>query len=204
MHGPARAFCSRRGGSEVVSVRSGAVTHQFSVNSRAPLFGPFVFFQHQNRRAFAHHKAVPVPVKWPGCGGWNITSLGKSLHRSEPPDTQLTNNRLGSSRQHDVGFAPLNGAVGLADRMCARGAGGYVAMVGPFEIEQDTQLARGDVRYYLENEKRRNAAITFFFIVVIHGLDFRKSSHTHPHVNSKPVIGYFAAIIIQTGVDIGL
>ncbi len=144
-HGPVGAVSLGIGGRHVVGVAGEAVAHDLGIDARPALVGMLQGFQDQDRRPFRDDEAVTALVEWPRGLLGLLVARGQGTHGVEAGHAQRGDGVLGSAGDHDIGFAALDDARGIADGMGAGGAGGAIGQVGSLEAELDGDLAGGEV-----------------------------------------------------------
>jgi hypothetical protein len=65
----------------------------------------FQLLHDDDSRAFAHHKAIAVPVEWPRGTLGLIVAPAERLHCGKSTDADLDNRRLGAPSEEDIGVA---------------------------------------------------------------------------------------------------
>ena len=159
-HGQGGAFGIGRG--NVVRIGAHAETGQFGVDFRAAFFGVFVFFQHQHARSFAHHEAVAVFVPRAGGRGGVIIAGRQRFHRGKTSHAEHTHCAFRTASHHHFGIAVLNHAGGIADAVCAGGAGRHDAVAGTLIAFKDGHVAGNQVDQRAGNKEGIDAARAVF------------------------------------------
>ncbi len=115
LHGAGGAFAIRRRSGHVVGVPRKSVAREFAINLRAPRFGVFQLFHHDYPRAFAHDKAVAIPVERSrGALGFIVAGAERS-HGRKTRQTKRDDRSLGASGQKNIGVAEFNHPPRFAD-----------------------------------------------------------------------------------------
>ena len=121
-------------------------------------------FQHDNARAFAHHKAIPVGIIGAaGAGRLLGPGGGKSLAGVEASDTNFANRGLGTAGDHHIGRAISNQLRGIANGMGPGGARRRHRVIRPLEAIANAHLPSGQIDQRARNKERRHPARPAFF-----------------------------------------
>ncbi len=159
----------RRG--DVVGIVGRAVAEHLAQDRRAAALGVFVLLEHQGGSAFAHHEAVAVAVERPRGALGIVVATRYRLQRAEAGEPQFGRRGLRAARDHDVGFAPLDGAQREADRVARTRAGRRRDVAGALQAEPDRGLAGHGVRHDLRDEERADAVGATFDLQHLAGFD---------------------------------
>ena len=117
-HGSRRAGTILQGRGNVVCITGRTVTGQLGINLCAALLRVLQFLEHQNARALADYKAVPLKIEGNRSALRVLRRIERrELHEARNPDRGDA--RLRAARQHDIRVAADNGAKGLTDVVCA-------------------------------------------------------------------------------------
>ena len=150
----AHGLWMRRG--DVIGVAGVAVAHDFGVDVRAARLRVLVFFQREDARALAQHKALAARIEGQG-RLFGIRFLAERLQIGEPSHGQGQDGGLRAARQNGVGIAVLNGVERFANRVRGRGAGGDHRQARPLRAIADGDVASGNVADHHGYEERRHA-----------------------------------------------
>ncbi len=156
--GPFAAGC-RRG--HVVRVGRVAVAKQLAIDACAPRFGMFEFFQHDHRRALAHHEAIAAEVEGSGRPLRLVIPRAHGLHCAKTANAQRHDRGLGATGEHHLRVAHLERAPGLANGVCRSRAGGTRGDVRPAQLVVHREQTGGHVQDERRDHERRDAARTF-------------------------------------------
>jgi len=124
-----------RGSNHIVAVGSGAVTHQFSIDLRAALDCVPQFLHNQHPAATGDDEAVAVGIIGPGGALGGVVVLGRqSAHRVEQA-AQGPVQFLAAAGENDILLAELDLLHGIADTVCAGGAGRRYGVIHALDPE---------------------------------------------------------------------
>src|SRR3546814_10210740 len=106
----------------------------------------FIFLEHDDARALAHHETVAALVIGTArlFGGVVAAHVQRARLRAAG-DPDRADRRFGAASQPDVGIAVLDPARRVADRMGAGRTGGDARMVRPPQTVFDADLTRDQV-----------------------------------------------------------
>ena len=152
------------------------VTHHFRQDLRAARLGEFQFLDHQNPGAFANHEAVAILVPGTRRPLGIVIARGERPHRRKPADAHRRDRRLRTAADHRDGFAALNHAERIANRVGAGGARGRGGRIRPLGSALDRHVAGGQIDDGRRNEKGRNAARSVFQQGLVLALDHFESA----------------------------
>ncbi len=157
----ARPFGVRRG--DVIGVTRQAIADQFGIDLGAPRLGAFIFLEHDDARALAHHEAVAVDIIGPARPFRRVVETGRQRARlRKAGDAERADRTLGAPRQHHIGIVHRDHAGGVADRMRAGRTGGDDGVVRPHQPVFDLHLARDQIDQPAVHEMRGNATRSLF------------------------------------------
>jgi len=92
----------------VVTITAHAVTDDFGIDSRAPAFCVFVFFQDHHTSAFAHDKTIAVFVEGTAGFGGFFVSGGERAGRDKTGHAQFAQRGFGTAGDHNVGHVEID------------------------------------------------------------------------------------------------
>ena len=153
LHALRSPFSIRRRGGNVVGVCITAEADNFGKDGGIALLRLLQVFQHQDARAFRHHKTVTVLLKGSACFLRFIIARGQCLQGTETGHRQRRDGGLNAACYHGICVPALDDAECLANRVIARSAGRDHAAVGPAASKVDRDLAGSKVYYQHGNKE---------------------------------------------------
>jgi len=187
-HHAESAFVFWRGLGDVIRVARHTVARNFRDDGRAALLRVLEFFEYQNTRAFADHKAVARLI--PGTAGFFrlVVARGKRAHGGESTDAHRSDRSFRAARDHHVRVIVLNDAERIANRVRAGGASGRRSLVWPLGAVAHGDLAGSQIDDCRRNEKGRDLPRAAFDQVGMFALDDVESTDARADVHAHAFV----------------
>src|SRR5262249_32248316 len=126
--------------SDTKGIRAGTVSNDFPVDRSAPRFGVLQLLQDDHPGSFTKNKAVALAIEWAAGALRLVIAGGERREEDEPRYTERMDHAMGAAGEDDVGVAPADQFVGLADRLRAGGTGGQAIGIWAFGSEHAGQM----------------------------------------------------------------
>ena len=125
--------------------------------------GVFVFLKEDNARTLSDNETRAVLIERQR-GIFRVFSLGEGLAVGKSANRNGVDARLRATRNDGIGIAVLDGAIGLADAVCARSASRHDGHARTLGIVAYGHAARSHVANHGGNHQGRNPPCAFFLI----------------------------------------
>lgn len=146
---------------DVVGIGAGTVADEFSINFCAPGLRVFVFFNHHNCGAFRHDETATIAIEGARCLRGLLVGTGQGAGRSKGGEMK-GNDGVGCTDDHGVHMASLDDVVAFADGTGTAGARTDEAMIWPFQLMNNGNIAGAHIADGERNGERGDLPWAFF------------------------------------------